>query len=196
MCICVNRMLDLNHILICSLPARLSQKQVLPKILPSDSGCCLWCCKRWKKVFHGQLFLKMLCKHPSVFRLCLLCMWMDWKKLKSDENGTETVQFLPFFTTWEISFCSEWKCCHNVSKSVQWQKCVLSYLYIFSLRKGVLVVLPHAHTGVSDGEGWRGISFPLFFVLTSAAPLLACWDFVSEPQALSLSVAPGARRKR
>lgn len=74
------------------------------------------------------------------------------------------------------NFCSGWKCYHSVRRgwnyrSVHWEKA--SGLYC------------HMHIQVYQMEGAEE-DFILFCFFLTSAPLLACCDLVSEPQAVSL----------
>lgn len=88
-------------------------------------------------------------------------------------------------------FCSGWKCYHSVRGGWNYRSVYFHIYVFFSLRKGIWVVLPHAHTGVSDGGGWRGILSSFVF----SWPLLPCWHAAILFQSLRLSLCDSICQK-
>lgn len=125
----------------------------------------------------------MAVKHPSVSVSCLLCMWRDWKKHKSYENGTECLVLLfPFFTAYEFSF---W------FRAVMLSPCQQEGARAMVAACPLIANTEKRQLGCTEAHryrctAWRGFKKNLihFCFFLALAHLPWCWDLVLEPQAL------------
>lgn len=124
----------------------------------------------------------MAVKHPSISVSCLLCMWGDWKKLESYENGTEwLVQLFPFFAAYELSF---W------FSAVMLSPCQQEGARAMVATCPLIATTEKRQLGCTEAHryrctAWRGFKknlIPFCFFL-ALAHLLWCWDLVLESQA-------------